>query len=59
MEPSKWVEISLPLSKISLGSGILRLDLEASSTWVPDEVLGNGDRRELGVAVERIWVGEG
>jgi anaerobic magnesium-protoporphyrin IX monomethyl ester cyclase len=34
----------------------LRIDLEAERSWIPNELLGNGDLRELGVAVEKIWL---
>lgn len=54
MEPSKWVEISL-LPGGTGSHGSLRLDLEVSSIWVPEKVTGSEDRREMGVAIERIW----
>jgi hypothetical protein len=39
------------------GHGAMRLDLEVRRTWIPEkEVTGSGDRRELGVAVQRIWL---
>ncbi|MBU1669833.1 MAG: methyltransferase domain-containing protein [Actinobacteria bacterium] len=34
---------------------ILEVRIENDSTFIPDEVLGNGDVRELGVGVVRIW----
>jgi|GEM_PF-212918 len=56
VEPSKWSDISLPMGTAD-GHGALRLDLEVSRTWIPEkEVTGSGDRRELGVAVQRIWL---
>ncbi|MBU1669832.1 MAG: methyltransferase domain-containing protein [Actinobacteria bacterium] len=37
------------------GDGILEIEIRNDSTFIPDEVLGNGDVRELGVGVVRIW----
>lgn len=37
-------------------SGRLKVKIEVEKTWIPEDVVGNDDRRDLGVAVERIWV---
>lgn len=34
---------------------VLEVEIRNDRTYIPDEVLGNGDMRELGVAVVRIW----
>ncbi|MFH1150966.1 MAG: class I SAM-dependent methyltransferase [Actinomycetota bacterium] len=45
--------VSFP--KPHAGDGILEIEIRNDRTFTPDEVLGNGDRRELGVGVVRIW----
>lgn len=37
-------------------TGLLELKIELDRTWVPDEILNNGDTRELGIAVHKIWL---
>lgn len=41
--------------KPPLAGEVLELHIENDFTFVPDEVFGNGDRRELGAGVVRIW----
>lgn len=50
---TQWMTYQFSLEGIS--AEVIRLDLESDKPWVPDELLGNGDRRSLGVAVEKIW----
>jgi len=38
------------------GDYFIKVDIELNKTWIPDETIKNGDRRELGVAVQRIWL---
>ena len=48
-----WTE--LRLEKPRTDDRILEIEISNDFTFVPDEVLGNGDTRELGIGVERIW----
>ena len=36
--------------------GLLEIKIELNKTWIPNEILHSGDKRELGIAVEKIWV---
>ena len=40
--------------ELPVGDGDDELMLEVSRTWIPHEVLGNFDRRKLGVGVKVI-----
>ncbi len=51
---TNWTVLEVPLKGVT--SDILRVDLVAERSWVPDELLGNGDLRQLGVAIERMWI---
>jgi radical SAM superfamily enzyme YgiQ (UPF0313 family) len=51
---TNWTVLEVPLKGVT--SDILRVDLVAERSWVPDELLGNGDVRQLGVAIERMWI---
>lgn len=35
---------------------IIEITIELDNTWIPDEVMKNGDTRELGIAVQKIWI---
>lgn len=50
LQPSSPVVLQAPLPG---GDGPVSLELEVDRTWVPDP---KGDYRELGIAVERIWI---
>lgn len=52
LEPDWAGILKAPLEN---GEGIIRLDLEVDETLSPRD-FGEGDERELGVAVERIWL---
>ena len=49
-----WRSLKVPLD--NLESNLVKVDLEVKDAWTPDRILKNGDRRKLGVAVERIWL---
>lgn len=51
-ESGVWFDKRFPLSRPV--SGAVEVSIEVEETWVPHDVLGNYDTRELGVAVE--WV---
>lgn len=51
----EWRKLELPLNDM-LRDEPLRVDIDVDETWTPDAMLKNGDRRQLGVAVERIWL---
>jgi 2-polyprenyl-3-methyl-5-hydroxy-6-metoxy-1,4-benzoquinol methylase/uncharacterized protein YbaR (Trm112 family) len=53
LPPGEWREIAFP--KPRLETRIIEIEIENSSTFVPDEVTGCGDTRELGLPVSRIW----
>ena len=35
---------------------VLKIELSSSKTWIPDKIFHNGDKRELGIAVAKIWI---
>ncbi len=35
---------------------IIEITIELNNTWIPNEVIKNGDTRELGIAVHKIWL---
>ncbi|HEY9204688.1 MAG TPA: class I SAM-dependent methyltransferase [Candidatus Methanoperedens sp.] len=35
---------------------IMEVTIELDKTWIPDKVMKNGDTRELGVAIQEIWI---
>jgi ABC-type polysaccharide/polyol phosphate transport system ATPase subunit len=47
-----WQMMEVPVS----ASGNLEIRLEVNRTWIPDRLLNNGDKRELGIAIEKIWL---
>lgn len=47
-------EVDVPASALAAADG--RLTLETDRTWVPDERLGNGDRRRLGLRIFDLHV---
>ena len=50
---ASWQEVSFlkPLTD----EKILEMEIMNDFTFIPDEVLGNEDKRELGIAIQRIW----
>ncbi len=53
--PSEWNTLEIPLNGADIRP-ILKVVIDVAHTWVPDEILKNGDKRQLGVAVEKIWL---
>lgn len=51
---TNWTLLEIPIK--GLKGDVLRVDLETERSWIPDELLGNGDPRHLGVAVEKMWI---
>jgi len=47
-----WFEQAYPVQRVLEGE--IEVLISVSDPWVPDEVSRNGDRRELGVALERV-----
>ncbi len=35
---------------------IMEVTIELDKTWIPDKVMKNGDTRELGMAIQKIWI---
>ena len=54
VEPGKWVDLRFPLLQET--SGPVDVELKVDRPWVPHETLGNPDTRQLGIAVQRIWL---
>lgn len=54
VEAGQWADLSFPAPP--LAGERLHIKLELDSTWVPKEVNGGPDTRDLGVAVQRIWL---
>jgi len=50
-----WEWITVTFDKQEREEDILEIEILNDSLFVPDEVLNNGDTRELGVGVRRIW----
>ena len=48
----KVLEIDLP----DFDTNIIEVLFEVDKTWIPDEIMKNGDTRELGIAVHKIWL---
>lgn len=55
LKKSTWETIKLKLDENET-CNIIQLKIEVSKTWIPDKTFGNVDMRELGVAVEKIWL---
>ena len=51
---TEWnvLEIDLP----DFDTNIIEVLFEVDKTWIPDEIMKNGDTRELGIAVHKIWL---
>ncbi len=52
--PGEWAELRFPAPPIQKGE--LQVKLELDEAWVPREVDGSPDTRDLGVAIQRIWL---
>jgi len=55
LDSSGWRIIRVPLADLEEES-CLKVGIEVDKTWVPEEIVQNDDRRDLGLAVERIWL---
>ena len=55
MKENEWklLEVALPAFCINETMEVL---IEVDKTWIPDEVTKNGDMRQLGIAVHKIWL---
>jgi serine acetyltransferase len=51
---TEWNILAIDLPK--LDASVIEVVIEVDETWVPDRVLKNGDTRELGIAVQNIWI---
>jgi|APFre7841882654_1041346.scaffolds.fasta_scaffold13058_4 MoaA/NifB/PqqE/SkfB family radical SAM enzyme len=49
----KLLEVALPAF---CKNKIIEVTIEIEKTWIPDKIINNGDTRELGIAVEKIWM---
>jgi ubiquinone/menaquinone biosynthesis C-methylase UbiE len=54
IEAGKWEELHFPLPSEARGR-VVKLTFRVSRTWSPQQVLGNSDPRELGLAVQEVW----
>ena len=52
--PGEWTELRFPIPEVEQGP--LKVDIQLDHGWVPWEVLKGPDTRELGIAVQRIWL---
>jgi anaerobic magnesium-protoporphyrin IX monomethyl ester cyclase len=55
LKKSTWEIIKLKLPEIDT-SNVIKLKIEVNKTWIPYKTFGERDIRELGVAVEKIWL---
>ena len=49
-----WTTLNFSLPD-SLKGQVAKFKFILNATWCPDDLLGNGDKRELGICVKRIW----
>jgi hypothetical protein len=55
LKSSQWTVLRLSLNDQKRDPRI-KVEIEVNRTYVPDEIIKNGDMRSLGVAVQRIWL---
>jgi hypothetical protein len=55
LKKSMWDTIKLQLNE-NEACHIIKIKIEVNKTWIPDKTFGNVDTRNLGVAVEKIWL---
>lgn len=55
MQEGEWklLEADLP---VFCKNEIIEVVIELENTWIPDKIIKNGDTRELGIAVNKIWI---
>ena len=51
----EWQILTIELHELK-SNDIIEIIIEVDKTWIPDTVLNNGDTRELGIAVRKIWI---
>ena len=54
VEPGEWTELRFPLPPST--SGPILCNIQVDNPWTAKAVLGGPDTRDLGVAVQRIWL---
>ena len=54
VEAGEWIELRFPAPRVQ--DAPVEIELRLDETWVPREVMGMSDTRDLGVAVQRIWL---
>ncbi len=52
--PGEWAELRFPAP--STDSAPLQVVLKLDKAWVPYEVQGSPDTRDLGIAIQRLWL---
>ncbi|MHB8992955.1 MAG: class I SAM-dependent methyltransferase, partial [Chloroflexota bacterium] len=50
----EWIDLRFPLPSVE--QRVVEVGLELDRTWAPSEVLRIPDTREIGIAVQRIWL---
>lgn len=59
LERYGWRRVELDLREALIYKGkVARLKISLNHTWRPDDFFKNGDKRELGISVKRIWCEE-
>lgn len=53
-DDAEWKIIDVNIKDVD--TNIIEVMIDVDKTWIPDELLKNGDTRELGIAVEKIWI---
>lgn len=53
VSPGEWAELRYPAPQVD---GPIQVVLSLDRAWVPHEVQGSPDTRDLGVAVQRLWL---
>lgn len=49
-----WQKMCFQIEE-KLKGEVVRFKIVLNQTWRPDDFLGNGDKRDLGIAVRRVW----
>ena len=55
VEPDEWTTISVEVPQ-NTDTNIVEVELDLDWSWLPSEIHGGSDTRNLGVAVRRVWL---
>ena len=55
LEEAEWKILTVELDELK-SNDVIEVIIEVDKTWIPDIIFNNGDTRELGIAVHKIWI---